>query len=111
MTRTFGVRVMALCVAGLVVATAFGQSKGGGSTGSTGTTGAGTTGTTGTTGTGNTGTTGIGRNPATTTTTPQTTPSTAIRQPIFVSGRVQSEDGTVPSDQITIVTVCNGVTH
>jgi tetratricopeptide (TPR) repeat protein len=69
-----------------------------------------------TTGTGATpGSTGAttGRTPApsTTTTTPTTSPTGTITPPVFVSGRVVLEDGTAPSGQVVIETVCNGSAH
>ena len=116
MTRTTRVRAISIAAALLAVSPAFCQ-KGGGTTGAgspgTGTTGPGTTGT-GTTGTGTvgTGTPSIGRTPTTTTpgtTQPTTTPT--IQQPIFLSGRVMLDDGTPPTDQVVIQTVCNGMPH
>src|SRR5256885_15243724 len=74
-------------------------------------------------GTGTTGTGGatptIGRTPTTTvpnrdtTTNPNqnTRPQPTMTQPIFLSGRVMLEDGTVPSGQVVIETVCNGISH
>src|SRR6266571_9012660 len=71
------------------------------------------------TGTGTTGTVGgtptIGRTPTTTvpnrdtTTNPNqnTRPQQTMTQPIFLSGRVMLEDGTVPGGQVVIETVCN----
>lgn len=115
MTRTFGVRVISVAAVLLAVSPAFSQKGGATGTGSTGTgsTGTGSTGT-GTTGTGTPGTTtpGLGRTPGTTTpgtTQPTTTPT--IQQPIFLSGRVMVEDGTPPSEQAVIQTVCNGMPH
>ena len=116
MTRTIRVRAIFTAAAVLAVSPAFCQ-KGGGATG-TGSTGSGTTGTgstgTGTPGTGTTGngTTGVGRTPSTTpgNTRPTTTTPT-IQQPIFLSGRVVLEDGTTPTDQVVIQTVCNGIPH
>jgi len=115
MTRTFGVRVISVAAVLLAVSPAFSQKGGATGTGSTGggTTGTGSTGT-GTTGTGTTGTgtNGVGRTPGTTTpstTQPTTTPT--IQQPIFVSGRVMLEDGTAPTEQVVMQTVCNGIPH
>jgi tetratricopeptide (TPR) repeat protein len=81
-------------------------------------TGTGTGTGTGTTGTGG-GTPTIGRTPTTTvpnrdtTTNPNqnTRPQPQMTQPIFLSGRVMLEDGTVPSGQVVIETVCNGIGH
>jgi tetratricopeptide (TPR) repeat protein len=114
MTRIVGVRAISIAAAVLAVSPAFSQKGGatGGSTG-TGTTGTGTTGT-GTPGptTPGTGTTGIGRTPTTTTPgTTQTPTVPTIQQPIFVSGRVMLEDGTPPTEQVVMQTVCNGVPH
>jgi tetratricopeptide (TPR) repeat protein len=106
---TSKVRVRAIAVVagtGLLIGSAFGQAKGGGTT--TPPTGTGTTGTTGT-GAGTTGTTRPGSN--TTSPTTPTQPSVAIPQPIYVSGRVMLEDGTAPPEPAVIETVCNGNTH
>ena len=73
----------------------FGQAKGGSTTGTTTTT------------------------PAPTTTTPTTsTPSTTtpssipnMSRPMYVSGRVLTEEGTPPPSSVTIVRVCNGVSR
>lgn len=92
----------------LIPVSVTGQGLGGATTPTTG--GGATTG-----GTGGTGATtpGTGRTtaPATTTPTPSTTPAVNIPQPIFVSGRVMLEDGTAPTDQVVIETVCSGTTH
>jgi hypothetical protein len=34
-----------------------------------------------------------------------------MTQPIFLSGRVMLEDGTAPTGQVVIETVCNGIGH
>jgi len=109
------VKAPVLAVAGgLLLAVAFGQTRGGGGAtppaggGSTGSTGGGATGTGTSTGT-------VGRPTPATTNTPTTTTnpqqSTSIPQPIFVSGRVTLEDGTAPTEPVVIETVCNGTPH
>ena len=75
---------------------------------------------TGTTPTGG-GTPTIGRTPTTTSPNPNTNtntnpntntrPQPTMTQPIFLSGRVMLEDGTVPTGQVVIETVCNGIGH
>ena len=109
MTSKIWVRaIVAVAGSGLLIASAFGQAKGGGTT--TAPTGTGSTGTTGTgTGTGTIGTT----RPSTNTTTPTTPtqPNVSIPQPIYVSGRVMLEDGTPPPEPAVIETVCNGNPH
>ena len=111
MTRTVGVRAITFAAAVLAASPVFGQAKGGaaGTTGAGGTTGTGTTGTgTGTTGIGNTG----GRIPSISNTpSTQQQPTVTIQQPIFISGRVALEDGSAPTEQVVIQTVCNGMPH
>jgi len=85
---------------GLLIASAFGQSKGTPTT---------PTGSTGTTGNGSTGVTRPTTNTPTTTTPSQ--PVITIPQPIYVTGRVVLEDGSAPPEPVTIETVCNGATH
>src|SRR4051794_6178245 len=105
MNRTVWARVSLAAAAPLLLLPIFGQTKGGGT--STGSTGAGTS-----TSTPSTGTATPGRG-TTTTTTPTTTPqpSVSIPQPIFLSGRVQMEDGGAPPESVVIETVCNGQGH
>jgi tetratricopeptide (TPR) repeat protein len=88
----------------LIPMAVIGQSKGGTVTPPPAT---GTGGTTGSTGA----TTGRTPTPSTTTTTPTTSPTGTITPPIFVSGRVVLEDGTAPTGQVVIETVCNGSPH
>ncbi len=88
----------------LIPVAVIGQSKGGTATAPP-TTGTGAT-------TGSTGaTTGRTPAPSTTTTTPTTSPTGTITPPIFVSGRVVLEDGTAPTGQVVIESVCNGSPH
>jgi len=106
MTRTVWVGMIA--ASALFMSPAFSQSKGGAPPPSTG---------------GNTGApTGtapggvpIGRPPGVTptpnTTQQQPTRSMTVTQPIFLSGRVMTEDGTPPTGSVVIETVCNGVGH
>ncbi len=93
-----------LAVAILPLQPAWSQGRGGGGSAPP-STGTGSTGT---------GTGGIsGRNTTTNptgTTNPNNAP-TSLPQPIFLSGRVMLEDGTAPSDTVTIERVCNGVPH
>ena len=98
------VRVITLVAAGaILLPPAFGQSKGGSTApprgGTTGGTGAGTTG-------GSRTPTPTSQNPP-----PNQPQSTSITQPIFISGRVMLEDGTVPTGQVVIERVCNGNPH
>ncbi|MEO8594573.1 MAG: tetratricopeptide repeat protein [Candidatus Solibacter sp.] len=114
MASKLRVRVItAAAAAGLLIPTALiGQSTTGGTTAPTTGTSGSTSGSTGGTTVG-TGTT-IGRTPTLNTpTTPTTTPQTIqnLPQPIYVSGRVLLEDGTAPTDPVTIETVCNGAAH
>lgn len=103
----FGTLVTA---AALVLQPAFGQGKGG-AAGST----AGSAGTAGST-SGNTGaagpTTGLPtRTPPTTTPTPTQPQPQQPTQPIFISGRVMLEDGSSPTESVTIERVCSGSPH
>lgn len=101
MTRKVCVRVITIAAgAFLLLQPAFSQGKpsappaGGGSTG--------------------TGSTGIPSSTRTTPSisTPSTTPSSpTVTQPIFLSGRVMLEDGSVPSEPITIERVCGTSVH
>ena len=77
----------------------FGQAKGGGTS-----TGTGTTGTTPTPTT-----TPAPTTQPTTTTTPNS--NGGMSRPMYVSGRVVTEDGTPSPSSVTIVRVCNGVTR
>jgi tetratricopeptide (TPR) repeat protein len=66
------------------------------------------------TGTGTGTVTNPGRTTPNTTTNPNSNPTQTpqtINQPIFVSGRVMLDDGTAPTEQIVIQTVCNGIAH
>ena len=119
MTSKLRVRVIATAVLAslFLTVTLSGQSAGttapAGSTGATTTVG-GTTGTGNTGGTGSTGgPTGVSRLPTTPSTNTPTTPAQTptIQQPIFISGRVVMEDGQPAGQQVTIETVCNGVSH
>ena len=107
MARTVWVRRISLAVAtALLIFPAFSQTKGGGGQPTTPTTGTPTTGNTGTP------TTNTGR--PTSPTNPTTTnpaPSLSMPQPIFVSGRVALEDGSLPLEPVVMQTVCNGVPH
>jgi tetratricopeptide (TPR) repeat protein len=51
--------------------------------------------------------------PSPTTTTPTTTTPSypTMTRPLYVSGRVMTEDGTTPPSSVTIVRICNGVTR
>ncbi len=105
MASKFWVRTITVVTgSGLLLGTAWGQSKGAPTTPSTG---GGTTG--GSTGTPTTGTTRPSTN--TPSTTSPTQPSVSIPQPIYVSGRVMLEDGTPPPGPVVIETVCNGNPH
>ena len=88
----------------LIPLAVIGQSKGGTVTAPPAT---GTGGTTGSTGA----TTGRPTTPSATTTTPTTSPTGTITPPVFVSGRVVFEDGTAPTEQVVIESVCNGSPH
>jgi tetratricopeptide (TPR) repeat protein len=79
----------------------FGQNKGGGTA----------TPPTGTPPTGTPATTTTRPSNTTTSNTPNTTQPTSLPQPIFVSGRVQLEDGSPPPEPAVIETVCNGMPH
>src|SRR5215471_3559656 len=107
MARTVWVRRISLAVAtALLIFPAFSQTKGGGGQPTTPTTGTPTTGNTGTP------TTNTGR--PTSPTNPTTTnpaPSLSMPQPIFISGRVTLEDGSVPLEPVVMQTVCNGTPH
>ena len=76
----------------------FGQAKGGGPPTGTGTT----------TGTAPTPTTTTPTTTTPTTTTPTTLPGS---RPMYVSGRVLTEDGTPPPGSVTIVRICSGVSR
>ncbi len=97
MSRSALVLVSGLFVAGLSLAPAFGQGRG-------------TTGTTGSTGS----TAGTITSPPSSTrpSNPTTTtqPSTQ-QQPIFLTGRVMIDDGTAPTEPVTIERVCHGQSH
>lgn len=98
MSRSALVWVSGFFVAGLSFQPAFGQGRG-------------TTGTTGSTGS----STGTITAPSTTTTRP-TTPTTPTQpsgqpQPIFLTGRVMIDDGTAPTESVTIERVCHGQPH
>src|SRR5258707_383908 len=87
---------------GMLLISANGQTKGGGTP--TTPTGTGTTGTA-------PATTGRTTTPSTTNNTQNPTQQTTLPQPIFVSGRVTMEDGTAPSEPVVIESVCNGAPH
>ncbi len=107
--RIVGRVMIVMAAGGLLLQPGFGQGRGGatppaGNTGSTGSTGTGTIGT------------GV-NNPTSTNptnpTNPNTTPQpTNMPQPIYISGRVLLEDGTPPTELVTIERVCaNGNPH
>jgi len=96
----------------VLIQTAFGfaqQSSGGGAASGGGSTGGGNSGAT-------SGGTTAGRTtttlPATTnnTSTTNTTPNNAASRPIFLSGRVLTQDGSVPPEHASIERVCSGAT-
>jgi tetratricopeptide (TPR) repeat protein len=91
----------------LILQPAYGQRPGGGGGGGTG-------GGTGGAGGGAGGTTGGGRTTPTTNTNPTTDRTQSPygdmqNRPIFLSGKVQLDDGSVPPDTVVIERVCNGV--
>jgi tetratricopeptide (TPR) repeat protein len=107
MASRIWVRAIATAAAiGLMIpAAAIGQTKGGTPAPATGSSGS-TTGSTGTT------SPNPGRTTTPATTNPNNTPSSGnLPQPIFISGRVMTEDGTPPPDPVTMETVCNGSPH
>jgi tetratricopeptide (TPR) repeat protein len=110
MSPQISIRVsIIVAVAGLIAQPRFSQGRGGGAsppaTGTAG--GVGAAPPTGTT----TGPPSTTRNPTIPNTTqPNTQPNTP-QQPIFVSGRVMLEDGTAPTESVTIERVCSGAPH
>src|ERR1017187_8335435 len=105
-SRIWGRAIATAAAIGLMIpAAAIGQTKGGTPAPATGSSGS-TTGSTGTT------SPNPGRTTTPATTNPNNTPSSGnLPQPIFISGRVMTEDGTPPPDPVTMETVCNGSPH